>query len=600
MRDRSRAESYPFLGFAKYLGRESMSLRHTRPATRPAVIAVLSVALATVVGVGFTADARSHTGGKESSAATPHLIVVRPGTTTQVHSTVGTPTFWGLRESAAPAPPPTFPLRVSENGRYLVDKRGKPWRVQADAAWLMSSEATASEVDAYLAKRRAQGFNSFYLMAMVHPGGYSAAAHAPSNRRGDPPFATPGDFSSAGTNPASRRYWSWIDSIIAKAAAHHMVVMLAYTYLGYEGGEQGWYRSVLDQPNRAVLYNWGVWLGNHFKSAKNLIWLGLGDYAPPDGSEGALRARTIADGIKSTGASQLFMAEASSPDSIPGTVQDFGAVVDQNSFYGYGPGGMGWVYITADRAWKLSPTKPAWMQEGTYEYENNQGHFSAEPWDTRRGRFWSVLAGGTAGDGFGSKDVWQWRNIPRSLSSPGAEYSTVAFGLFGSLPWWELRPSGTGPGQAGTDLVHSGQGAWGGPSYITSALTSDRHWMLAYVPVMKKGPRTFSVAMSALKRPVRATWFDPTTGNYIAISDGYRVAAMGTRSFTTPGKRGDGTDDWLLVLDSTPVSPCGSITAGGVYTAPKKRPRGVTCEVTTSPKSDPSAVVGMQVRFEKR
>ena len=500
-----------------------MSLRLTGPAIRRARVGAMALALATVVAAGFAADGRTHTGRTDLDAATPHAITLRLGATTQMHSTAGTPTFWGLRESAPPAPSPMFPLRVSENGRYLVDKRGKPWRVQADAAWLMSSEATAPEVDTYLAKRRAQGFNSFYLMAMVHPGGYSAATHAPNDRRGDPPFATPGDFSSAGMSAASRRYWSWIDTIVAKAAAQHMVVMLAYTYLGYMGGDQGWYRTVLDQSSRAALYNWGAWLGNRFRAARNLIWLGLGDYAPADGSEGALRARAIADGIKSAGASQLFMAEASSPDSIPGTVQDFGAIVDQNSFYGYGPGGMGWVYITADRAWTLSPARPAWMQEGTYEYENNQGHFSAEPWDTRRGRFWSVLAGGTAGDGFGSKDVWQWQNIPRSLSSPGAEYSTLAFELFRTLPWWELRPSGVAPGQAGTDLVPSGQGAWGSPSYITSAVTSDRRWLLAYVPVTKKGPRTFSVATSALKGHVRASWFDPTTGNYIAISDGYRI-----------------------------------------------------------------------------
>ena len=256
------------------------------------------------------------------------------------------------------------------------------------------------------------------------------------------------------------------------------------------------------------------------------------------------------------------------------------------------------MYATADRAWRISPTKPAWMQEGTYEYENNMGHFSAEPWDTRRGRFWSVLGGGTAGDGFGSKDVWQWEDIPRSLSSPGAEFSTDAFGLFASLPWWELRPSGNGDGRAGIDLVRSGQGAWGSTRYITSALTSDRHWMLVYVPVMKQGSRTFSVAMAALSGPVRARWFDPATGNYIALSDGYRYEASGVRSFTTPGKRGDGTDDWVLVLDSTKAPRCGSITTNGVYIAPNTRPRGVTCEVTASPREDPSAVVAVPIRFD--
>src|SRR5438046_9953529 len=38
-----------------------------------------------------------------------------------------------------------YPLRVAASGRYLVDQAGTPWRVQADAAWLMSTNATAAE-----------------------------------------------------------------------------------------------------------------------------------------------------------------------------------------------------------------------------------------------------------------------------------------------------------------------------------------------------------------------------------------------------------------------------------------------------------------------
>ena len=128
--------------------------------------------------------------------------------------------------------------------------------------WLMSAEATPKEVDEYLAKRRAQGFNSFYLMAMVDPHGYEwAAPNAPNDRRGDSPFATPGVFSTAGATPASMRYWAWIDSIIDKAAARNMVVMLAYCYLGAGGLDQGWYKETLNQPSRRALFNWGAWLG---------------------------------------------------------------------------------------------------------------------------------------------------------------------------------------------------------------------------------------------------------------------------------------------------------------------------------------------------
>jgi hypothetical protein len=533
-------------------------------------------------------------GGSESRQLDFSIIVpsgqVAAGAAQQLTVDTDEPVLWGVASSGAEAAlePPVYPVEVAPNGRYLVDATGAPWRVQADAGWTMSTEATAEQVDQYLATRRAQGFNSFYLHAMLHPGGYPDAHDPPRNRAGDAPFAVPDDFSSAGESAESERYWQWIDTIIEKAADHGMAVMLAYTYLGYSGGDQGWWNVVLAQPSRQALHDWGVWLGTRYEDDPNVIWLGLGDFTPPAGSEGALRVRAIAEGIKEAGATQLFLAETSPPDGIPGEVPDFGDLVDQNSFYGYGPDGDGAVYVTADRAWDAVPVKPAWMQEGTYEYEDNVGTFSGEPWDTRRARFWSVLAGGTAGDGFGSRDVWRWKDIPASLDSPGASYSTWAFDLFASMPWWELMPSGTAPGKAGVDLVTQGQGTWGELDYVTSAITEDHRWLLAYVPVTEEGARTLTVDMSAMAGESRAAWFDPASGTSLAIGDGY--TNTGTREFTTPGTRGDDTDDWLLVVDASGDAPCGSITSDGTYTAPSVRPEGLRCAVTASLASDPGVV----------
>ncbi len=500
---------------------------------------------------------------------------------------------WGVSEAgtATSQPPATFPLAVSQDGRSLVDHAGEPWRVQADAAWLMSAEGTSAQVDQYLSTRQAQGFNSFYLMAMVHPGGYSAAPNAPNDLAGDPPFATPGDFSTAGATPASERYWQWIDTIVAKAAQHNMVVMLAYSYLGYQGGDEGWYQDIVEQRDQQVLFDWGQWLGNRYRNSPNIIWFGLGDFTPPAGSDGAARVKAIADGIKAAGATQPFMGETSEPDGLPAAVDGIGPLMDMNSFYGYGPSGHGEVYVTADSAYRFTPTKPAWMQEGTYEFENNTGFFSGQPWDTRRGRFWSVLGGGTAGDGFGSRDVWQWKNIPGSLQSEGATDSSAAFDLFASLPWWTLQPSGTDTGFAGANLITSGGGTSGNADYITSAMTADRHWVLAYVPVTQSGARTFTVDTSVLSGPARARWFDPATGAYIAIDDGQLHPMPATRSFTTPASRADHTDDWVLVIDTEP-DPCGVISTTGMYTAPTGAPRaGINCQVVAIRNSDSAIVV---------
>src|SRR4030095_5246246 len=175
----------------------------------------------------------------------------------------------------------------------------------------MSVNATPAEVDTYLSTRRAQGFNAFYLMAIVHPGGYKQAPRAPDDLAGHPPFASPGDFSTAGATPASEAYWAWIDSIVDKAAARGMAVMLAYTYLGFGGGKEGWAEDILKQSSREACFAWGGWLGNRYRSKPNILWLALGDYTPPPGSELEARTLLILQGIKAAGATQLFLAEPS-------------------------------------------------------------------------------------------------------------------------------------------------------------------------------------------------------------------------------------------------------------------------------------------------
>jgi hypothetical protein len=510
--------------------------------------------------------ARSSTGAAAAAAA---LCVLLAG---GCAPPAGAPVLPADAEALPPPPraaPGVFPLAVSRDGRHLVDREGRPWRIQADAAWMLSSNATGPELDAYLDARRAQGFNAFYLMALVHPGGYPSP-YAPRNRAGDPPLAIPDRLDSAGASPDSERYWRWIDEIVDRAAARGMAVMLCYAYLGFDGGAEGWYQTLLAQPDRAACRRYGEWIGARYRDRPNVIWFALGDFTPPPGSEGEARARAVLDGIKASGAGQLFMAEPSGPAGIPTLdAKAFADAIDLSSFYGYGRIGRGECYVQADAAHRLSPPKPAWVQEGGYEFEDNTGGFTGQSYETRRTRFWSVLAGGTAGDGFGTRDVWLWRDVPGKLTTPGAEYASYAFALFASLPWWELRPSGAGPGRAGRELVVAGQGRWGGLDWIAAAVTARGSHLLAYVPPRVWGKKRFTrewlralwpfdggggreleVDLSLLRGPVRARWLDPATGRFLPIAGGHGLPPAGTRRFVTPaGRRADGSDDWLLVLD---------------------------------------------------
>ena len=344
-------------------------------------------------------------------------------------------------------------------------------------------------------------------------------------------LATPGDYSS-GCEPCVESVLGVdrLDHRQGCSARHGRHARLRVS--GWRGGNTGWYEDIVAQPTPRVVTTGGV-------DRQPVQGQGQSDVvgarrlpAPPTGSEGAARARAIADRIKSTGARQLFMAEASPPDSVPSEVPYFRSILDQNSFYGYGPDGRSAVYETADRAWTMSPPRPAWMQEGTHEYGQRRSLQRAAV-GPRRGRFWSVLAGGTAGDGFGSSDVWQWKNIPSRCRALG-QVLHVRVRALRFTPLVGGRAVRRGREAHGPRAHPSGNGRWAALDYDTSARTSDHQWLLAYVPVTESG-RTFSVAMSALDGPIRARWFDPTTGNYIAISNGYVYENRRTRRFNTPG-----------------------------------------------------------------
>jgi hypothetical protein len=488
------------------------------------------------------------------------------------------------------AAPTAFPVRFSANGRYLEDQAGRPWRIQADAAWTMSAKATSAQVDTYLADRKAKGFNAFYLMAMVHPGGYASVPNAPANAAGALPFA------GAPFLSPSEPYWAFIDTIVDKAAAQGIAVMLAYDYLGWQGGSMGWATEV-GALTEAQATAWGTWLGNRYASRSNVIWFAAGDYRPPSGSPLERNVVATIRAIKAAGANQVFMAELNEYDDIPSLEGAYITTTADgpgpgramtNSFYGYGPTCHYEVYATAASAYTASPTRPAFMQEGTYEGPNEDNcHIGLvdEVWSARRGRLWSVLGGATAGDGFGSNLVWSWQSFPASLQSPGSVQSSYAFALFAQLPWWDLLPSGAAAGRV---LVPSGGGSCASAPFdcVTAAVTVDRSWLLAYYPGSDGGTAaaTFSVDLGALSGPSRARWWNPRTGAWTAIATG--LAVSGTRSFTTPGSNGGG-NDWLLVLDAG-ANPCGSISASGLYQAPGALPAGSDCGVRAISVTDPN------------
>jgi hypothetical protein len=448
-----------------------------------------------------------------------------------------------LRTAAATA----YPLKVSTSRRYLVDQKDKPFRIQGDSAQSLITNLTYEEADAYLSDRRAKGFNSVNMNLLEH----KFAVNAPANRKGDAPFLTPSNFSTP-----NEAYFAFADSIIDLAASKGMLVSLAAMYLGYGGGDQGWWRVLTNRVNtQSVCYNFGLYIGNRYKERQNILWIIGGDYMPPTGSEGEARLHKFMEGVKAAGAAQLWAGDWKNP-SLSTDETAFASSMDVNAVYTSGMGGhTGMTYGDARRAYDYTPARPAYLKETGYE---NEGLIPGDPASVRKYEYWAIFGGATAGGFFGNRDIWEfatarwWSSFDfghsrwqEALDSTGSLDMMRLGQLLDSVPWYSLIPSG----EAGMkNLVMEGGGTYGQLDYVTAAATADGKLLLAYIPPAAKGSSSVTVDMTQLHGRVRARWFDPTSGNYKeAPNSGTKI---GRRSFATPGKNSGGATDWILVLQT--------------------------------------------------
>ena len=440
----------------------------------------------------------------------------------------------------------SFPLRISDDHRYLVGQHGEPFRIQGDSAQSLIANLTREEAVAYLDDRRTKGFNAVNINLLEH----KFAVHAPKNRRGDPPFLSSDNFATP--NDA---YFDFADTIIDLASSRGMLVSLAPMYLGFNGGPEGWWSALTNNLNtQQVCYNFGLYVGKRYKNRPNILWVIGGDFTPPAGSEGEKRLHKFMEGIKAAGASQLWAGDWNAP-CLSTDVPAFASDMDLNAVYTYGIKGKdGLTYGESRRAYDYKPARPAYLKETGYEEE---GHIPGDATSVRSYEYWSVLSGATAGLFFGHRDVWefatsQWSSgfIPNarpwqsSLNSAGALDIGRLGTLLDSIYWYNLVPSGLAHMKT---LVSAGGGTYGKPDFVAAAAASDGSVILAYVPP-RATSSSLTVDMTVLRAPARARWFDPSSAMYTDI--GRSVSNARTATFTLPGNNSSGARDWVLVLQT--------------------------------------------------
>ena len=414
-----------------------------------------------------------------------------------------------------------FGLKVSENHRHLVDSKGQPFFLLGDTPWFLQ-KLPLKDVRWVLEDRKAKGFNTLFLEILDDSRLPSRDAH------GNVSFEPELDI----TKPVEA-YWKYADTVLDEVSRQGFFVIMSDLWYGY--GKGLWMHHVTPESART----YGHFLGRRYARFRNLMWMHCGDRNPDQRL--ADSANELARAIQAEAPHHLHTAhmehEFSSADFFNSS-----AWLDVNMAYTYG---ASYLQVTKEIQRK-DPVRPVILGETGYEDEPNAIELlpdakQGDLWTSyriRRNAWWAILSG-ACGYCAGTR-LWRfesnWRDV---LNVKSSQQAPLIRRLLESRPWWRLVPD------TEHELVTAGFGQWKQADYVAAALSDDGSLAVAYLP--RAG--TIKVALDRLRGPVKASWFDPASGQYRPV-EGSPFDNQGKRDFTPPGNNAAGEGDFVLVLEA--------------------------------------------------
>jgi hypothetical protein len=418
--------------------------------------------------------------------------------------------------------PVAFPLSISSNNRYLVDANNQPFLIHGDTAWSLIADLTREDADIYLQDRAARGFNTLLINLIEH----KFSSDPPRNAYGDAPFL---NNNIATPNTA---YFAHADYVLGRARDLGFAVLLVPAYLGFGGGDEGFYQELEAAGNTALLA-YGRFLGQRYDSYANIVWTYGGDYNPPNRDT----VRKIAEGIRENDTRTVSTAHTA-PENEAADYWGAETWLTLNNIYTYNA-----VYSAALDAYARTNTIPFFLVESAYENENSATLLRL------RTQAWHAVLSGAAGHVFGNNPIWHFdgpgvfgssTTWEQALNSPGARSMEKLADLFSTVDWWTLQPD------AQNQLLTSGAGS--DQNRAVASLAANGSIAIAYIPTS----RDAGFALSRLSGPrVSAEWYDPESGSSVTAS-GSPFQASGTQTLRAPAASGRSTTDWVLILRSVP------------------------------------------------
>lgn len=306
----------------------------------------------------------------------------------------------------------SFPLKVSENRRYLADSYQKPFFVLGDTP-LFLQKLPLDDVRLIMDDRKAKGFNTLFLEILDD-------SHLPStDAYGNVAFQPELDI----TQPVEA-YWRYADTVMEEAARRDFFIIMSN--LWYGAGKGLWMHHVT--PESAAVY--GRFLTARYARFQNLMWMHCGDRNPDERL--AECTRQLARAVRDAAPHQLQTAHLTHEfaSSAFFAKEDW---LDVNMAYTYG---ASYLQVVPEYQ-RDDPIRPVLLGETGYEDEPNAIELLPDarqgdlwnPYRIRRNAYWAVFSG-ACGYCAGTR-LWRfesnWRDV--LMADPAGAAHPPAHGI---------------------------------------------------------------------------------------------------------------------------------------------------------------------------
>jgi hypothetical protein len=381
----------------------------------------------------------------------------------------------------------------------------------------MFTRLSKADVIRYLDNRQQLGFNVISAVILTQ---YSFAV----------PSVEGGNLALIDNDPLkpNEAYFEYVDWVIEQAASRGMYMALVATW-GDKVNQKGDIGPVIFTPENA--YPYGLFLGQRYRDASNVIWVLGGDRNPENETELKLweeMGRGIEEGAGTTAMITYHPRgqRSSSQFFQPDTLVDFNMVQSGHNLRDTPT----WELVGG--GYLLKPIKPILDVEFNYEggaVARNRDNGFFDDYDVRKQAYRSVFAGG-AGITYGHQSIWQFY---APLNAAGATQMQHLAKLMLARPYFDRIPD-----QKLLLTIQNAETA-GNAAHPVATRAADGSYAFVYVPTNQPVEIDFSLLSGTM---IRAWWFDPRTGESVEV---------GTFSKTEPRKLLPPVSyqDWVLVLD---------------------------------------------------